>query len=142
LQGRHVQACAKVESDAEAARAPDKEWRETLREAVSNGSAPPDRPANADQPVAPPRPRVIAMDCSTEELQRLLEDAPRGLLHVRDEMAGWIGSFDRYGGNGADRAFFLECWNGGLYVCDRVRYHDKSIRIPAMRVRRRVPARG
>jgi Protein of unknown function (DUF3987) len=69
------------------------------------------------------------MDSSTEELQRMLADAPRGLLHVRDELAGWVGSFDRYGGDGADRAFFLECWNGGAYVCDRVRYHGAPIRI-------------
>jgi hypothetical protein len=47
-------------------------------------------------------------------------DASRGLFAVLDELAGWLGSFDRYGGDGADRAFFLECWNGGAYVCDRV----------------------
>jgi hypothetical protein len=121
--------CAKVERDAEAAKTRDKVWRETLREATKNRSALPDRPTDAEQPSVPPRPRVIAMDGSTEELQRLLAEAPRGLLHVRDELSGWLGSFDRYGGSGADRAFYLECWNGGLYVCDRVRYHEKSIRI-------------
>jgi hypothetical protein len=36
---------------------------------------------------------------------------------------------DRYGGHGADRAFWLEAWNGGAYVCDRVRYHDAPLRI-------------
>ena len=60
----------------------------------------------------PPRPRVITMDTSTEALQRLLADNPRGLLHVRDELAGWL-ELDRYGGNGADLSFYLECWNGG-----------------------------
>ncbi len=69
------------------------------------------------------------MDTSTEELQLILAESPRGLLHVRDELAGWLGSFDRYGGNGADRAFYLECWNGGTYVCDRVRYHGAPVRI-------------
>ena len=54
-------------------------------------------------PNEPPRPRVITMDSSIDELQRLLADNPRGLLHVRDELAGWLGSFDRYGGSGADR---------------------------------------
>jgi hypothetical protein len=54
-------------------------------------------------------------------LQRILAEQPRGLLYVRDELAGWLGSFNRYGGNGADRAFFLECWNGGIYSNDRVR---------------------
>jgi hypothetical protein len=69
------------------------------------------------------------MDTSTEELQHILAECPRGLLHVRDELAGWLGGFDRYGGKGADRAFYLECWNGGSYVCDRVRYHDTPVRI-------------
>jgi Protein of unknown function (DUF3987) len=78
---------------------------------------------------APPRPRIIAMDTSTDELQHLLSRSARGLLYVRDELAGWIGGFDRYGGNGADRAFALECWNGGDYVCDRVKYRDNPIRI-------------
>jgi Protein of unknown function (DUF3987) len=121
--------CAKVERDAEVAKAREEAWRKTLRDAVGKGAAPPNRPTDAEQPAAPPRPRVIANDSTTEETQRLLADAPRGLLYVRDELAGWLGGFDRYGGTGADRAFFLECWNGGAYVCDRVRYHGAPIRI-------------
>ena len=69
------------------------------------------------------------MDVSTEELQHVLAECPRGLLYVRDELAGWLGGFDRYGGKGDDRAFYLECWNGGSYVCDRVRYHGTPLRI-------------
>src|SRR5262245_16189367 len=72
---------------------------------------------------------MMAMDTSTEELQRLLAENPRSLLYVRDELAGWLGGFDRYGGHGADRAFYLEAWNGGAYVCDRVRYHAAPVRI-------------
>jgi hypothetical protein len=123
------EAVAKCERDAEAASACDKEWREQVKEAARNGRVPPNRSADADQPVRPPRPRLIAMDSSTEELQRMLAEAPRGLIYVRDELTGWLGGFDRYGGNGADRSFFLECWNGGAYVCDRVRYHGEPIRI-------------
>lgn len=33
------------------------------------------------------------------------------------------------GGSGSDRAFSLECWNGGTYVNDRVRRHHKPTRI-------------
>jgi hypothetical protein len=122
-------ALASYERDAEAAQALDKTWRESVRTAANDGSARPDRPASAEEPTCPPRPRVITMDTSTEELQRKLAECPRGLLHVRDELGGWFGGFDRYGGNGADRAFYLECWNGGSYVCDRVRYHDAPVRI-------------
>jgi Protein of unknown function (DUF3987) len=122
-------AVAQCERDTEAATTRDKAWRDKVQEAARHARALPDRPADAQQPVRPPRPRLIAMDCSTEELQRMLAEAPRGLIYVRDELTGWLGGFDRYGGNGADRSFFLECWNGGAYVCDRVRYHGEPIRI-------------
>src|SRR5262245_23791009 len=116
------EALAQHERDAEAARAVDKTWREEVRAATKEAdAAPPDRPASAEEPAPPPRPRMMAMDTSTEELQRLLAENPRGLLYVRDELAGWLGGFDRYGGHGADRAVYLEAWNGGAYVCDRVR---------------------
>jgi hypothetical protein len=42
---------------------------------------------------------------------------------LRDELAGWIGSLDKYTsarGSAADRAFFLQAHNGGPYVVDRV----------------------
>jgi hypothetical protein len=96
---------------------------------VADGAVPPHRPSDTQEIERPPRPRILAMDTSTEELQRMLADNPRGLLCVRDELAGWLGGFDRYGGHGADRTFYLETWNGGVYVCDRVRYHDVPLRI-------------
>jgi Protein of unknown function (DUF3987) len=94
--------------------------------AVAHGRAPPDRPADADPPVLF---RAMAMDVTTEELQRMLAEQPRGMLYARDELAGWLGAHDKYGGNGADRAFFLEAWNGGHYVSDRVKHHGAPIRI-------------
>jgi Protein of unknown function (DUF3987) len=123
------EALARYERDAEAARANDKSWREAVRAAAAEGKLPPDRPIGAEEPIGPPKPRVMTMDTSTQELQRLLSENPRGLMHVRDELAGWLGSFDQYGGNGADRAFYLECWNGRAYVCDRVKFHGAPIRI-------------
>jgi hypothetical protein len=123
------EALARYERDAEAALAADKTWRDAVRNATKSSDLAPDRPASAEAPTKPPRPRVMAMDSSTEELQRLLADNCRGLLFGRDELAGWLGGFDRYGGAGADRAFYLEAWNGGPYVCDRVRYHGEPVRI-------------
>jgi hypothetical protein len=70
------------------------------------------------------------MDATTEELQHLLAGEPRGLLYLRDELTGWLGNHDRYGGHGADRAFYIEAWNGGPYVADRVKYRGKPVRIP------------
>jgi putative DNA primase/helicase len=69
------------------------------------------------------------MDATTEELQHLLAGQPRGLLYVRDELTGWFGNHDRYGGNGGDRAFFLEAWNGGAYTVDRVKHRGQPVRI-------------
>jgi hypothetical protein len=123
------EACARHERDTEIARATDRTWREAVRDAVQAGESPPDRPSGAEASEPPPRPRIVAMDASTEELQHMLAGNPRGLLVVRDELAGWLGGFDRYGGRGADRAFYLEAWNGGAYVCDRVRYHGAPVRI-------------
>jgi hypothetical protein len=39
---------------------------------------------------------------------------------VHDELAGWIGSFERYGAGVASRGFFLQSWNGGEHLKDRV----------------------
>ena len=114
---------------AEGARAIEEAWRQRVREAVKQGTAPPDRPPGADAPPEPPRPRILAMDSSTEELQHLLAGQPRGLLYHRDELTGGLGNHDRYGGHGGDRAFFLEAWNGGAYVADRVKYRGQPVRI-------------
>jgi Protein of unknown function (DUF3987) len=122
-------ALASYERDAEAASAADKIWREQVDKATKGNSTPPDRPKAAEIPKKPPRPRVVTMDTSTEELQQLLADNVRGLLHLRDELAGWLGSFDRYGGKGSDRGFYLECWNGDDYVSDRVKFNGVPLRI-------------
>ena len=71
----------------------------------------------------------MAMDATTEELQHLLAGQTRGLLYVRDELAGWLGNHDRYGGHGADRAFYIEAWNGGADVADRVKHRNMPVRI-------------
>jgi hypothetical protein len=114
---------------AEVAKVEEEQWRNAVRAAAKDQTTPPDRPPGADPPTAPPRPRVIAMDATTEELQCLLAEQPRGLLYMRDELVGWLGNHDRYGGKGGDRAFFLEAWNGGAYVADRVKYHNRPVRI-------------
>jgi putative DNA primase/helicase len=123
------EALAQHERDAEAARATDEAWREKVNSAARDGSTVPDRPADAEQPTPPARPRVAVMDTSTEELQRLLAQHHRGLLYFRDELAGWLGNMDRYGGKGGDRGFYLECWNGTAYDCDRVKFNGVPIRI-------------
>ena len=99
------------------------------REVAKKGIAPPDRPPDADALPVPSMPRLMAMDATTEELQHLLAGQTRGLLYVRDELAGWLGNHDRYGGHGADRAFYIEAWNGGADVADRVKHRNMPVRI-------------
>lgn len=59
-------------------------------------------------------------DATVEKLGELLNDNPRGLIQVRDELAGWLAPLDQEGRE-QDRAFWLECWNGtGPYTSDRI----------------------
>lgn len=76
--------------------------------------APPERPE------APTAERCWTDDATTEALVVLLQQNPRGLLMVRDELAGWLLSFDRYaGGKGGDAAKWLEMFGGRPLVVDR-----------------------
>src|SRR5215212_8497793 len=75
----------------------------------------------AEEPAPPVRPRIRVADTTTERLGALAAALPRGLLLVRDELAGWLGAFDKCGGGGADRAFALEMWGGRPYVMDRMK---------------------
>jgi hypothetical protein len=74
------------------------------------------KPAEPEAPVAD---RYWTDDATTEALAMLLQQNPRGLLMVRDELAGWF-NFDRYaGGKGGDAAKWLEMYGGRPMVVDR-----------------------
>src|SRR5262245_61850795 len=58
---------------------------------------------------------------------------PRGLLLARDELAGWIGSFDRYSGKGkagADVANWLSMFNAESIIVDRKTGTPRTIHVP------------
>lgn len=79
-------------------------------------SEPPEKP---DPPQAE---RFIVSDTTVEALAPILLANPRGLLLARDELAGWIGSFDRYAGKGkagADSANWLSMFNAESIIVDR-----------------------
>jgi putative DNA primase/helicase len=64
--------------------------------------------------------RYFTHDATVESFDRLLNENPRGLLLIRDELAGWVRTFSKPGREG-DREFFLEAWNGtGAFTRDRV----------------------
>lgn len=73
----------------------------------------------------PPKPRrLLSHDATMESAQGILANQDRGIGILRDELAGLIGSMDKYSGPGmggaADRAFWLQAYNGGSHVVDRV----------------------
>jgi len=81
----------------------------------SKSDAPP--PAKPEAPIAD---RCWTDDATTEALAVLLQQNPRGLLMVRDELAGWF-NFDRYvgGKGGGDAAKWLEMFGGRPMMVDR-----------------------
>jgi hypothetical protein len=99
----------------------DEEWQAKVKTAIKNGGLVPDKPSAADPPKPPVRPRLVVTDATVEKLAQLAGGLPRGLLLCREELAGWWGGFDRYGGGGSDRSFFLEGFDGGPYAVDRVK---------------------
>lgn len=64
--------------------------------------------------------RYITHDPTVEKLGELLRDNPRGLLLLRDELAGWLWTLERLGREG-DREFYLESWDGtSNFTFDRI----------------------
>lgn len=87
----------------------------------------------------PPKPepavceRFIVSDTTVEALAPILLGNPRGLLLARDELAGWIGSFDRYAGKGkagADSANWLSMFNAESIIVDRKTGIPRTIHVP------------
>ena len=126
------EALRQHETDALAAQIAKENWQEEVAEAVKRGHPPPIMPDKAVAPAKPVRPRLKVADTTTEAMGLLMGSHPKGLLHHRDELSGWLAGFDRYSGGG-DRPFWAECYGGGYYVIDRVK-HPEPIRIPHLSV--------
>lgn len=91
--------------------------RATWKKDAAKGKAASDPPEAPEQPVCP---RTWTDDTTTEALVKKLQENPRGLLMVRDELAGWF-NFDRYAGGkgGGDAAKWLEVFGGRALIVDR-----------------------
>jgi hypothetical protein len=92
--------------------------------------APPVKPA---PPIAR---RYIVSDTTTEAVAPVLRDNPRGVLLARDELNGWLASFDRYakGGKGGDSAHWLSMHNGEAMTIDRKSGIPPTIHVPSASV--------
>ncbi|MCH8270107.1 MAG: DUF3987 domain-containing protein [Planctomycetes bacterium] len=78
--------------------------------------------SNGEPPAEPERPapdRQVTDDATIEALAGLLQDQPHGILLARDELSGWIGSFDRYARGNGDAPRWLEMFQGRSITVDR-----------------------
>jgi hypothetical protein len=68
----------------------------------------------------PPCPRIVVNDATVEKLGELLNENPRGLLLIRDELPGLLARLESEE-HQAERAFYLEAFNGdGRFTYDRI----------------------
>jgi len=123
-------ALRQYETDKMASEIAHDAWRKEMKEAHKQGFETPDKPKAADTPVKPLFPRLRISDATTEAMIGRLAVQPKGLLHFRDELAGMFGNFDRYGGNGGDRALWLEAFGGRSYTQERVRHDGQPLSVP------------
>ena len=72
--------------------------------------------------------KSILGDFTPEKLAESLQHNEKGVLIFKDELIGWINSFDQYR-KGSDQQMYLEFFNGGSLSVDRVSK-------PAIRVER------
>lgn len=84
-----------------------------------------------NKPAAPVCIRRMVSDLTIEALAPILLANPRGVLLGRDELAGWVRSFDAYrGGRGGDAARWLETHRGGELLVDRKTGVDRIMVVP------------
>ena len=109
-------------------------WQAECKEAHKKGYPLPQMPAAAEAPDPPQPRRLVVNDATVEKLVRLSAGSAHGLFFLRDELAGWMGNMDKYGGSGGDRALWLEAFGGRPYRLDRVKDEDKPIQTAALSI--------
>jgi len=83
-----------------------------------------------DPPLKPKRKRYKTDDPTVEKLGEILIENPQGILLYRDELSGWLRSFEKTGREN-DRQFFLESWSGKKdFDVDRI--GRGSLHVPAL----------
>ncbi len=92
-------------------------WKKAAAKSDKQNDTPPDPPEAPEQPTCP---RNWIEDCTTEALAMLLQQNPRGLLTLRNELSGWF-SFGQYknGGGADDVARWLQMFDADALIVDR-----------------------
>jgi len=111
-------------------------YKEALKEHKRLSSKSSDN--NSEEPVKPIARRYIVNDVTMEAMAPLLENSSRGLLLCRDELSGWVASFDRYtrggGGTSADAAHWLSIHGARPTIVDRKTGDKQTIHLASPRV--------
>ncbi|WP_296538879.1 DUF3987 domain-containing protein [Rhizorhabdus sp.] len=113
----HDERLRQWEATVERAKAEQAVWVESVKQATKDNAGTPSKPIDAVIPDEPVRRRLMVMDATPEAVGAILSGNPSGTLHLRDELAGWLLSFDRYSPGG--REFWLEAYGGRAHVIDR-----------------------
>ena len=117
---------------AEVAKLRKEMWERDVRAAQKERLPPPLPPADAGPVSDPEAPRLRMDDATVEKVALVLAHAaPKGVLMVRDELAGWLLGMGAY--NAGARAFWLEAYGGRPYRVDRVK-HPQPIEVPHLAV--------
>ena len=120
---RHAEAAKKHETELAAY---EKEYA-GFKRSKDPAAVPPAKPE------PPQAERYIVSDTTVEAIAPILMNNPRGLMLARDELAGWIGSFDRYAGRGkagADAANWLSMFSAESIIVDRKTGTPRTIHVP------------
>jgi hypothetical protein len=131
MQGDFPDRYREWQQAAERAKAAHESWKDEVRTAQKEGTPPPIAPDPA--PPEPQAPRLRQNDVTIEKVATLLGSAaaPKGVLIVRDEKAGWLASMNHY--NEAGRAFWIEAYGGRPYRVERQK-HLLPIDVPHLAV--------
>jgi hypothetical protein len=111
---------ARIEIESEAKKIRAQKIREQLKAHRNRDNLAREIADDQSEIPEPKRRRFITNDATVEKLGELLRDNPNGIIQFRDELMGWLKSLEQEG-RGADRAFYLEAWNGtGRFSYDRI----------------------
>jgi hypothetical protein len=111
---KQTELMRKYRMEREAYEADCRRWEADRRKARQ------DEHPEPEPPHEPTIGRTVVEDATVEALHSILEENPRGLLDLEDELSGWVRRMDQYkGGKGADRQFFLGVWSNRQVAVDR-----------------------
>lgn len=102
-------------------------WKRRAHAGKGEPGSPPTRPAE------PQRRRLLVSDTTVDALAPILHANPRGVLLEREELNGWLASFDRYTKSGkasGDATQWLSMHGGRALTVDRKGGDPPTIHVP------------